>query len=92
MIDATPHHSTSAVLRHSPSQSRISIENATPDEGGGPKEISIFCPQTPSIKIADLPRYAKEENECLVLHLSAPDLDSRLVMHCDGEFSAPLGV
>lgn len=67
-------------------QSRISLDEAENDDSG-PKEISIFCPSTPEIKIADLPRFARSENECLVLHLTAPDLSSRLVLRCDGEFA-----
>lgn len=31
----------------------------------GPKEISIFCPQAPEVKIVDLAQDHRGNNECL---------------------------
>lgn len=49
----------------------------------GPKEISIFCPQDPTIKIVDLNEDERNRDECLVLNIAAPDISSRLVLFCN---------
>ena len=54
----------------------------------GPKEISIFCPQNPQVRIVDLPSNEGDNDECMVLNLSAPDMNSRLVINCHGKRSA----
>ena len=48
----------------------------------GPKEISIHCPQNPTVRITDLDEDDRNRDECLVLHLSGPDVSSRLVLFC----------
>ena len=69
-------------------QRAINFENADREENG-PKEISIFCPQNPQVRIVDLPSNGGENDECMVLNLSAPDMNSRLVINCHGKRSAP---
>jgi hypothetical protein len=54
-------------------------------DAAGPKEISIHCPVQASVKIRDLPEEVVRNNECLVLHLDAPDLSAKLVVKCDGK-------
>ncbi len=49
----------------------------------GPKEISIFCPQDPTIRIVDLNEDERDRDECLVLNIAAPDVSSRLVLFCN---------
>ena len=49
----------------------------------GPKEISIFCPQDPTIKIVELSEDERNRDECLVLNIAAPDVSSRLVLFCN---------
>eukprot|EP00946_MAST-07B_sp_MAST-7B-sp1_P004192 g4192.t1 len=49
----------------------------------GPKEISIFCPNDPTIKIVDLSEDERNRDECLVLNIAAPDVSSRLVLFCN---------
>jgi hypothetical protein len=49
----------------------------------GPKEISIFCPQDPTIKIVELNEDERNRDECLVLNIAAPDVSSRLVLFCN---------
>ena len=49
----------------------------------GPKEISIFCPQDPTIRITDLNEEERDRDECLVLNIAAPDVSSRLVLFCN---------
>jgi len=49
----------------------------------GPKEISIFCPQDPTIRIMDLSEDERDRDECLVLNIAAPDVSSRLVLFCN---------
>ena len=61
-------------LRH---ESADAVEN-------GPKEISIHCPQNPTVRIVDLDEQERNRDECLVLHISAPDVSSRLVLYCSG--------
>jgi len=65
-------------------QRKMSFEDADREENG-PKEISIFCPQSPQVRIVDLPAGADNEDECMVLNLSAPDMNSRLVINCHGK-------
>eukprot|EP00639_Heterosigma_akashiwo_P000368 CAMPEP_0194569506 /NCGR_PEP_ID=MMETSP0292-20121207/7190_1 /TAXON_ID=39354 /ORGANISM="Heterosigma akashiwo, Strain CCMP2393" /LENGTH=93 /DNA_ID=CAMNT_0039419761 /DNA_START=340 /DNA_END=618 /DNA_ORIENTATION=- len=64
-------------------QARINIEDAD-EKDNGPKEISIFCPERPQVSIVDLSVEAQMNNECLVLHVTAPDISSKLVLKCDG--------
>lgn len=66
-------------------QARMSLEDAHALEST-PKEIFVHCPERPLVQVVDLPAYAVERNECLVFHVSAPDLDARLVVRCSGEF------
>ena len=68
-------------------QRAINFENADREENG-PKEISIFCPQNPQVRIVDLPSNGGDNDECMVLNLSAPDMNSRLVINCHGKRSA----
>ena len=49
----------------------------------GPKEISIFCPNDPTIKIVDLSEDERNRDECLVLNIAAPDVSSRIVLFCN---------
>eukprot|EP00903_Cladosiphon_okamuranus_P016682 g15382.t1 len=64
-------------------QEAISIEDAILCDNG-PKEISIFCHETPEIKIVDLSQDHRGNNECLILNINAPDVSSQLVLKCDG--------
>jgi hypothetical protein len=57
--------------------------------GGGPKEISIYCPQEPTVSVTDLAMDEQEQGECLVMSLTAPELDTRLVINCQGELDDP---
>lgn len=57
--------------------------------GGGPKEISIYCPQEPTVSVTDLNMDEQEHGECLVMSLTAPELDTRLVINCRGELEDP---
>ena len=67
-------------------QARIALEDAY-DLESSPKEIHVHCPQDYEVEVFDLPDYAVEHhNQCLVFHVSAPGLDARLVVRCDGEF------
>ena len=66
-------------------QARMDLEDSYLADNG-PKEISIFCP-TAEVKIADLSPAAVMENECMVLDITAPELSTRLVLRCDGEFA-----
>ena len=68
---------------------RVNIPAANEDDSG-PKQISIFCPQNPEVKISNLPQYAIEmNNECFVLELNSPELTSKLIVNCDGQFTMP---
>ncbi|CAM9229737.1 unnamed protein product [Discosporangium mesarthrocarpum] len=71
-------------------QERINLEDAVAHDNG-PKEISIFCPQAPQVKIVDLAQAARGNNECLVLHINAPELSSKLVLKCDGSDNREFG-
>lgn len=66
-------------------QRRESLEDARALEST-PKEISVHCPQEPIVSVVDLPDGAVERNECLVFRVTAPSLDARLVVKCDGEY------
>jgi hypothetical protein len=68
-------------------QRKINHEDADAEENG-PKEISIYCPENPQIRIVDLPDAGRENDECMVLNLSAPDISTRLVVNCNGERSS----
>jgi hypothetical protein len=60
------------------------------EDDAGPKEISIHCPQSPKVKINNLPKYAQEiNNECFVLNLDSPEIMARVVVNCDGRFTMP---
>lgn len=48
----------------------------------GPKEISIYCPVNPQVKIVDLDESERNRDECLVLNLAAPDVSTKLVIFC----------
>ena len=50
-----------------------------------PKEISIHCPVPATVQITDLPTDVVRNNECLTLHLEAPDLSLKLLIKCDGK-------
>jgi hypothetical protein len=52
--------------------------------GNGPKEVSIYC-SSPQVKIVDLPKQARDENICMILHINTPELQSKLVLKCNGE-------
>jgi len=58
-----------------------------PGMEGGPKSISISCAQLPSVSVTPLHDDEVEQGECMVLSLTAPELDARLVVFCDGRVS-----
>ena len=63
-------------------QRKLNQEDA--DAGGnGPKEVSIWCPQEPEVKIVDLGEDERNRDECLVLNINAPNVNSRLVLFCN---------
>ena len=62
-------------------QRKLHHETADSVENG-PKEISIFCPQDPKIRISDLDEDERNRDECLVLNIAAPQVSSRLVLFC----------
>ena len=65
-------------------QRQRKIKHSTADAAeNGPKEISIFCPQDPQIRIVDLSEDDRDRDECLVLNIAAPDVSSRLVLFCN---------
>jgi len=65
-------------------QRQRKMKHSTADEvENGPKEISIFCPQDPVIRIMDLSEDERDRDECLVLNIAAPDVSSRLVLFCN---------
>jgi hypothetical protein len=65
-------------------QRQRKIKHDTADEVvNGPKEISIFCPSDPVIKIMDLSEDERDRDECLVLNIAAPEVSSRLVLFCN---------
>jgi hypothetical protein len=49
----------------------------------GPKEISLYCPQDPQVRIVDLDESERDRDVCLVLNIAAPDVNSRLVIFCN---------
>jgi hypothetical protein len=65
-------------------QRKIKHDTADAVENG-PKEISIFCPQDPQIRIVDLSEDDRDRDECLVLNIAAPDVSSRLVLFCNAQ-------
>ena len=67
-------------------QRKLNQEDA--DAGGnGPKEVSIWCPQEPEVKIVDLGEDERNRDECLVLNINAPNVNSRLVLFCNTDQS-----
>lgn len=64
-------------------QEKMGMEDAVMCDNG-PKEISIFCHQAPEVSIVDLAADHRENNECLILNINAPDVSSKLVLKCDG--------
>ena len=67
-------------------QAAIALEDAY-DLESTPKEIHVSCPQVPFVEVTDLPDYAvTEHNQCLVFRVTAPDLEAKLTVRCDGEF------
>lgn len=67
---------------------RDRLKRANHDEAdsaeNGPKEISIFCQKAPMMRIADLSEAERDNNECMVLSIQSPEVQSRLVLYCDG--------
>ena len=51
----------------------------------GPKEISLYCPSDPQVRIVDLDEAERDRDICLVLNIAAPDINSRLVIFCNSE-------
>ena len=51
----------------------------------GPKEISMYCPSDPQIRIVDLDDAERDRDICLVLNIAAPEVNSRLVIFCNSE-------
>lgn len=49
----------------------------------GPKEISLYCPQDPQVRIVDLDESERDRDVCLVLNIAAPEVSSRLVIFCN---------
>ena len=64
-------------------QRRLALEDAHAADAA-PKEIFVHCPQEPTVRINDLAQSAVERDECLVLHITAPQLDAHLTIKCDG--------
>jgi len=53
------------------------------DPANGPKEISIYCPQNPSVSISDLDYNLVSEGKCLALNLQGPHFEAALQLDCE---------
>ncbi|KNB41468.1 hypothetical protein JH06_5141 [Blastocystis sp. subtype 4] len=64
-------------------QKQLMTEEAE-EANNGPKDISLFCSSNPQVRIVDLDKNLIGKNICLQLQIGSPELQTRLLLYCDG--------
>jgi len=50
-----------------------------------PQQVSVVCKEAAVVSVLPLAEEDRPNDECLVLHVQAPELDARFVLYCDDE-------
>ncbi|KAK8824123.1 hypothetical protein AV274_3733 [Blastocystis sp. ATCC 50177/Nand II] len=64
-------------------QDELELEEAE-EANNGPKDVALFCASSPQVRITDLDREYVDKNICLQLQIGSPELQTRLLLYCDG--------
>jgi len=78
-------HKVGKVFNAEKRRQRRENHNTADAVENGPKEISLYCPSDPQVRIVDLDEAERDRDICLVLNIAAPDINSRLVIFCNSE-------
>ena len=78
-------HKVGKIFNEEKQRQRRENHNTADAVENGPKEISMYCPSDPQIRIVDLDDAERDRDICLVLNIAAPEVNSRLVIFCNSE-------
>ena len=78
-------HKVGKIFNEEKQRQRRENHNTADAVENGPKEISMYWPSDPQIRIVDLDDAERDRDICLVLNIAAPEVNSRLVIFCNSE-------
>lgn len=79
------YHTIGKIFKKEKQEERRENHNTADAVENGPKQISLYCPSEPQVRIVDLDEAERERDICLVLNIASPEVNSRMVLFCNSE-------